>query len=69
MYPETHNFSANAAQASVVNAGQFGSIFAPHPCKTCEAKGHAYDAERPAHPIRSAQEVFSALFARKPQWK
>jgi len=52
MYPDQQNHLASPVQGSTLNAGQFGSLFAQHPCRGCDAKRQAYDAETPAHPMR-----------------
>ena len=64
MHPDHHNFLANPAQGSFVNAGQFGSIFASHPCRGCEERLHAYDAEVPARPLRRRGKSLLALLTR-----
>ncbi len=65
MKPEHHNFIVNPAQGSTINAGQFGSIFAPHPCRGCDTKLQAYDAETPARPPHYIAKAVAALFVRK----
>lgn len=67
MYPDPHNYFASPAQGSTLNAGQFGSAFAQHPCRGCASQHHAYDAQTPAHPQRSLRQRFAALLSRKPQ--
>jgi hypothetical protein len=64
MYPVQHNFFASPAQGSTLNAGQFGSTFAQHPCRGCENKLQAYDAEKPARPQRSIKQLLTAAFSR-----
>lgn len=64
MYPDQHNFLASPAQGSTLNAGQFGSAFAQHPCKGCAKKLQAYDAETPARPQRSFKHLFTAILTR-----
>ncbi len=65
MQPDHHNYLAAPAQGSAINAGQFGSIFAPHPCGGCARQPQAYDAQEPARPQRTLRQAVSALFARK----
>lgn len=64
MYPVQHNYFASPAQGSTLNAGQFGSAFAQHPCKGCASKLQAYDAETPARPQRSIKHLLAAIFLR-----
>ena len=64
MYPDPHNYLASPAQGSTLNAGQFGSTFAQHPCKGCAPKRHAYDAQAPARPQRTFKQLFTALLVR-----
>ena len=61
MYPDQHNFFASPAQGSTLNAGQFGNLFAQHPCHGCDAKRQAYDAAVPAHPQRKLRHLLTAL--------
>ena len=65
MYPDQHNFFASPAQGSTLNAGQFGSAFAQHPCRGCDAKRQAYDAETPAHPMRKRGQLLAAILRTK----
>lgn len=65
MYPDHHNRFAAPAQGSAFNAGQFGSVFAPHPCNICAKEHHAYDAQEPARPQINLRQAVHALFARK----
>jgi len=64
MRPDQHNFLASPAQGSTLNAGQFGSLFAQHPCRGCEGKLQAYDAQTPARPRRSIKHLLTATFLR-----
>jgi hypothetical protein len=64
MNPDPHNYIASPAQGSTLNAGQFGSTFAQHPCQGCAPKQQAYDAETPARPQRTFKQHIIALFAR-----
>lgn len=64
MKPDQHNYFASPAQGSTLNAGQFGSTFAQHPCQDCASKQQAYDAETPARPQRNLKQHIIALFAR-----
>ena len=64
MRPDQHNFLASPAQGSTLNAGQFGSLFAQHPCRGCEGKQQAYDAQTPARPRRSIKHLLTATFLR-----
>ena len=64
MRPDQHNFLASPAQGSTLNAGQFGSAFAQHPCRGCEGKLQAYDAQTPARPRRSIKHLLTAVFLR-----
>jgi hypothetical protein len=61
MYPDHHNYFTNPAQGSVINAGQFGSSLAPHPCKGCAEKFHAYDAQQPARPLHKRSRLLAAV--------
>ena len=61
MYPDQHNYIASPAQGSTLNAGQFGNLFAQHPCHGCDAKRQAYDAQTPAHPHRKHKHLFAAI--------
>lgn len=65
MYPDQHNYIASPAQGSTLNAGQFGSTFAQHPCRGCDAKRQAYDAETPAHPLRKRKHLLAAILRTK----
>ena len=65
MYPDQHNYIASPAQGSTLNAGQFGSTFAQHPCRGCDAKQQAYDAETPAHPMRKRKHLLAAILRTK----
>ena len=67
MYPDQHNYFASPAQGSTLNAGQFGNQFAQHPCRNCEPKAPAYDAQAPARPQRTNKHLLAALFARLPK--
>ena len=67
MHPDPHNFIANPANGSILNAGAFGSAFAPHPCGGCAKEHHAYDAQEPQRPQRNLKQAVSALFARAPK--
>jgi len=67
MHPDQHNFIASPAQGSTLNAGQFGSTFAQHPCQGCDAKQQAYDALTPARPQRNLRRAIAALFVRAPK--
>ncbi|MDD4311525.1 MAG: hypothetical protein PHW41_03495 [Eubacteriales bacterium] len=62
MHPDQHNYFASPAQGSTLNAGQFGNLFAQHPCNACDAKHQAYDAETPAHPLRKRKHLLSAIW-------
>jgi len=64
MYPVQHNYLASPAQGSTLNAGQFGSTFAQHPCRGCDNKLQAYDAQTPARPRRSIKHLLTAVFMR-----
>lgn len=64
MYLDQHNFLASPAQGSTLNAGQFGSAFAQHPCKGCASKLQAHDAETPARPQRSFKHLLTAILTR-----
>lgn len=64
MHPDHHNFLASPAQGSTLNAGQFGSAFAQHPCQGCATKLQAYDAETPARPQRSFKHLLTAILTR-----
>ena len=64
MNSEQHNYFASSAHGSTLNAGQFGSTFAQHPCRGCAPKQQAYDAETPARPQRTIKQHVIALFAR-----
>ncbi|MCE5189172.1 MAG: hypothetical protein LLF75_08330 [Eubacteriales bacterium] len=66
MKPDPHNFIASPAQGSALNAGQFGSIFAPHPCSGCAKQHQAYDALVPSRPQRNIRQAIAQLL-RKPQ--
>ncbi|MEN6635033.1 MAG: hypothetical protein ABFC56_04235 [Clostridiaceae bacterium] len=61
MYPDQHNYLASPIQGSTLNAGQFGNLFAQHPCRGCDAKRQAYDAAVPAHPQRKLRHLLTAL--------
>ena len=61
MYPDQHNFLASPVQGSTLNAGQFGNLFAQHPCHECNAKRQAYDAAVPAHPQRKLKHLLTKL--------
>ena len=61
MRPDQHNFLASPAQGSTLNAGQFGNLFAQHPCHGCDAKRQAYDAQTPAHPLRKRKHLLTAI--------
>jgi len=65
MHPDQHNYLASPAQGSTLNAGQFGSTFAQHPCRRCDAKRQAYDAETPAHPLRKRGHLLAAILRTK----
>ena len=65
MCPDQHNFLASPAQGSTLNAGQFGSTFAQHPCSGCDAKRQAYDAEMPAHPMKKRGHLLAAIRRKK----
>ena len=65
MHPDQHNYLASPAQGSTLNAGQFGSAFAQHPCRGCDAKRQAYDAETPAHPMRKRGQLLAAILRTK----
>lgn len=52
-------------QGSTLNAGQFGSLFAQHPCRECNAKVQAYDAVTPAHPMRKRGHLLAAITRKK----
>lgn len=67
MYPDQHNYIASPAQGSTLNAGQFGSIFAQHPCTGCAKVQQAYDAQTPARPLRNRKHAFLTLFKRNPK--
>lgn len=64
MYPDQHNFFASPAQGSTLNAGQFGSAFAQHPCRGCASKQQAYDAQTPARPQRNIIHLLAARLKR-----
>ena len=64
MKPDQHNYFASPAQGSTLNAGQFGSTFAQHPCQGCAPKRQAYDAETPARPQRNLKQHIFALLKR-----
>lgn len=61
MHPDPHNFIANPANGSILNAGLFGGTFAPHACSVCERQLQAYDAASPARPIRRKKRSLLAL--------
>ncbi len=61
MHPDQHNHLASPAQGSTLNAGQFGSAFAQHPCKGCASKQQAYDAQTPARPQRSFKHLLATI--------
>ena len=61
MYPDPHNYLATPAQGSTLNAGQFGSAFAQHPCKGCATKQQAFDAQTPARPQRSLKHLLAMI--------
>ena len=61
MHPDQHNYFAAPAQGSTLNAGQFGNLFAQHPCHGCDAKRQAYDAQTPAHPLRKRKHLLTAI--------
>lgn len=65
MYPDQQNHLASPAQGSTLNAGQFGSLFAQHPCHECNAKVQAYDAVTPAHPMRKRGHLLAAITRKK----
>ena len=65
MHPEQQNHLASPVQGSTLNAGQFGSLFAQHPCRGCDAKVQAYDAETPAHPLRKRGHLLAAILRTK----
>ena len=65
MHPEQQNHLASPVQGSTLNAGQFGSLFAQHPCRGCNAKMQAYDAETPAHPLRKRGHLLAAILRTK----
>ena len=67
MYPDQHNYFATPVQGSTLNAGQFGSQFASHPCKGCAAKTQAYDAQTPQRPQRAHKHLLAALLTRLPK--
>ena len=61
MYPDQHNYLASPAQGSTLNAGQFGSAFAQHPCRGCDNRQQAYDAKTPARPQRSFKHLLATM--------
>jgi len=65
MHPDSHNFFASPSKGTTINAGQFGSLFAPHPCQGCADRRQAYDAETPARPQQSFKQAIAALLVRK----
>ena len=65
MHPEQQNHLASPVQGSTLNAGQFGSLFAQHPCRGCDAKVQAYDVETPAHPLRKRGHLLAAILRTK----
>ena len=58
------NYFASPAQGSTLNAGQFGSTFAQHPCQGCAPKQQVYDALTPARPQRNLKQHIIALLVR-----
>lgn len=67
MHPDPHNFFANPANGSILNAGQFGGSLTPHPCRGCERQLQAYDAEVPARPQRKKIQSLLALLLGAPK--
>ncbi len=64
MYPDPQNFFASPANASTLNAGQFGSTFAQYPCRRCASKEQAYDAQSSDRPQRNLIQLIASRFKR-----